>query len=351
MSNSFASDANGIHGGNEMAESDVQIITSGGLRIPAHSNVLSTASRILENILVGPQSYEKKIRILGVPCNAVSVFVQFLYSFKCTEEQMEKHGIHLLALSHVYLVPLLKHRCTKALAEQLTIENVVDMLQLARLCDTPHLYLKSMKFLRNNFRKVEETEGWKFLQHHDPLLELEILQFMDEAESRKKRRRRHTREQNLYLQLSEGMDRLEHICSEGCTSVGPYDSEYSCQEKLPCSKFDTCRGLQLLIRHFSTCNSRAKGGCSQCKRMWQLLRLHASICDQLGDCRVPLCREFKQKVEKRGGDDELWKSLVRKVVSARAISSLSLPKRKRVEEPRLNLRHHQTRRFRLKNQC
>lgn len=40
MSNSFASDANGIHGGNEMAESDVQIITSGGLRIPAHSNVL-----------------------------------------------------------------------------------------------------------------------------------------------------------------------------------------------------------------------------------------------------------------------------------------------------------------------
>ncbi|KAJ8563290.1 hypothetical protein K7X08_031742 [Anisodus acutangulus] len=96
---------------------------------------------------------------------------------------MQKHEIHLLALSHVYLVPRLKHRCTKALAEQLTIENVVDMLQLARLCDTPDLYLKCMKFLRSNFRKVEKTEGWKFLQRHDSMLELEILQFMDEAES------------------------------------------------------------------------------------------------------------------------------------------------------------------------
>ncbi|MCD9558987.1 BTB/POZ and TAZ domain-containing protein 1 [Datura stramonium] len=349
LPNSFASYADGLHGENEIAEADVHVITSGGLRIPAHSNVLAAASTVLDSILEG-RSSERTIRILGVPCDAVSVFIRFLYSFKCTEEQMERHGIHLLALSHVYLVPCLKHRCTKALAEQLITENVVDMLQLARLCDAPHLYLKCMKFLRSNFRKVEETEGWKFLQRHDPLFELEIFQFMDEAELRKKRRRRHMREQNLYLQLSEGMDCLEHICTEGCTSVGPYDKEYSCQKKLPCSKFDTCRGLQLLIRHFSTCKKRAKGSCSQCKRMWQLLRLHASICDQPDDCRVPLCREFKQKVEKRG-DDELWRSLVRKVVSARAISSLSLPKRKREEEePRSNLRHNLVRRFRLKTQ-
>ncbi|KAL3335645.1 hypothetical protein AABB24_031729 [Solanum stoloniferum] len=344
--NMFASNVDAHHGENEMAEGDVDIITSAGRRILAHSNVLAAASPALESILVRPRrSYEKTIRILGVPCDSVSVFVRFLYSFKCTKEQMEKHGIHLLALSHVYLVPCLKHRCTKALAEQLTIENVIDMIQLARLCDAPHLYLKCMKFLRSNFRKVEETEGWKFLQHHDPLLELEILQFTDEAELRKKRRRRHTREQNLYFQLSEGMDCLEHICREGCTSVGPYDEEYSCQKKLPCSKFDTCQGLQLLIRHFSTCKRRVKGSCSQCKRMWQLLKLHASICDQPDDCRVPLCREFNQKLEKRG-DDELWKSLVRKVVSARAMTFLSLPKRKREEEePRLNLRDHQIRRF------
>lgn len=102
---------------------------------------------------------------------------------RCTEEQMEKYGMHLLALSHVYLVPQLKQRCIKGLAERLTIENVVDVLQLARLCDAPDLYLKCMKLLTNHFKSVEATEGWKFLHKYDPWLELDILRFMDEDES------------------------------------------------------------------------------------------------------------------------------------------------------------------------
>lgn len=100
---------------------------------------------------------------------------------------MEKYGIHLLALSHVYAVPQLKQRCTKALGERLTIGNVVDVLQLGKMCDAPDLYLKCMKLAANRFKAVEKTEGWRFLKDHDPWLELQILQFMDEAESRKNR--------------------------------------------------------------------------------------------------------------------------------------------------------------------
>ena len=102
---------------------------------------------------------------------------------RCTDDEMDKYGMHLLTLSHVYLVPQLKQRCIKKLIERLTIENVVDVLQLARLCDAPDLYLKCMKLLTNHFRAVEETEGWKFLQKYDPWLELDVLRFMDEDES------------------------------------------------------------------------------------------------------------------------------------------------------------------------
>ncbi|CAI9112925.1 OLC1v1013434C2 [Oldenlandia corymbosa var. corymbosa] len=271
---------------------DVYIITSGGVRIPAQSTVLAASSPVLESIIDRPtkhRSSEKSIPILGVPCDAVSVFVEILYSSKCNEEQMEKYGVHLLALSHVYLVPHLKQSCIKGLAKRLTIENVVDVLQLARLCDAPDLYLRCMKLLSSNFKAVEETEGWKFLQQHDPWLELDILQFMDEAESRKKRSRRHRQEQSLYLQLSEAMECLEHICTEGCTIVGPYDMQPG-TKKEPCSKFSTCQGLQLLIKHFATCKKRVNGGCVRCKRMWQLLRLHSSICEESDECKVPLCR-------------------------------------------------------------
>ncbi|KAK6123595.1 hypothetical protein DH2020_042662 [Rehmannia glutinosa] len=248
---------------------------------------------------------------------------------------MEKYGIHLLALSHVYSVPQLKQRCTRGLAKRVSVENVVDMLQLARLCDAPDLYLKCIKLLSNNFKTVEKTEGWKFLENHDPNLELEILQFIDETETRKKNIRRHRQEQSLYVQLSEAMDCLEHICSEGCTSVGPYDMDTS-KHKGPCSKFSTCQGIQLLIKHFGTCKKRVNGGCLRCKRMWQLFKLHSSICDQPDECRVPLCRQFKLKAQQdRRGNDARWRLLVRKVVSARAMSSLSLPKRKREEEPRM----------------
>lgn len=96
---------------------------------------------------------------------------------------MEKYGFHLLALSHVYLIPKLKSQCTKALIDRLTTENVIDVLQLARLCDAPDLYLKCMKLVSSKFKSVEETEGWKFLQNNDPFFELEILQFIDETES------------------------------------------------------------------------------------------------------------------------------------------------------------------------
>ncbi|XP_038893905.1 BTB/POZ and TAZ domain-containing protein 1-like [Benincasa hispida] len=317
----------------ELPEPDIHIATSGGLRIPAHSTVLASVSSVLENIIEQPRKHrssEKVIQIPGVPCEAVVSFVQFIYTSRCREEYLRKYGIHLLALSHVYLVPHLKQRCTKHLARNLTIHSVIDILQLARMCDAPDLSLSCMKMVSTHFKAVEKTEGWKFLQKHDPWLELQILQFMDESESRKKRCRRQRKEQRVYLQLSDAMECLEHICKEGCTNVGPLDVEPT--KKQPCSKFSTCRGVQLLIKHFATCENRVHGGaCWRCKRMWQLLRLHASICDQSDACKVPLCRQFKVKMQQEndGKEDPKWKLLVKKVLSAKTISSICLPKRKR----------------------
>ncbi|MBA0593087.1 hypothetical protein Gorai_010046, partial [Gossypium raimondii] len=107
---------------------------------------------------------------------------------------------------------------------------------------------------------------------------------------RKKRRWRQRKEQRLYLQLSDGLECLEHICREGCTTVGPYDVE-TAKKPSPCDKYATCQGVQMLIKHLVLCKRRASGvGCCRCNRMWQLLRLHSSICDHPDSCRVPLCR-------------------------------------------------------------
>ncbi|KAL3575399.1 hypothetical protein D5086_023500 [Populus alba] len=90
--------------------------------------------------------------------------------------------------------------------------------QLARLCDSPDLYVKCMKMLSDNFKAVEKTEGWKFMQENDPFLELEILRFIDEADV-EEREQENREEQRLFMELSEAMECLEHICTEGCTTV------------------------------------------------------------------------------------------------------------------------------------
>ncbi|XP_023001280.1 BTB/POZ and TAZ domain-containing protein 1-like [Cucurbita maxima] len=341
----------------ELPEPDVQILASGGLRIPAHSGILASISPVLEQLIDRSRkkrSAEEVISIVGVPSDAVVSFVRFLYSSRCTVEHLEKHGIHLLALSHVYMVPQLKAMCTKDLAQRLTIESVVDVLKLARLCNASDLYLKCMKFVADHFKFVEKTEGWQFIQDHDPWLELDILKFIDDTESRKQRNRRIRKERKLYLELHEAMECLEHICSEGCTIVGPYNVEPK-KEREPCSHYSTCHGLQLLIKHSATCKKRTNGlGCGRCKRMWQLLKLHSSICDHSECCKVPLCQKFKQRSSPDDGnkrkDDAQWKMLVRRVVSAKAMSSLSLSNMKMsdVEEERA-IRQRRIGSFRLQS--
>ncbi|KAL2321730.1 hypothetical protein Fmac_026109 [Flemingia macrophylla] len=333
-----------------LPEPDVCIHTSHGTRIPAHSSILASVSPVLENLIDRPRKHrssERIIQIQGVPGGAVAAFVGFLYSSACAEEEMEKYGMHLLALSHVYMVPQLKQRCVKALTQRLTTENVVDVLQLARLCDAPDLHLRCMKLLANDFKAVEATEGWKFLVNHDPYLELQILRFIDEHETRKKKSRRHREEQGLYAQLSEAMECLEHICKEGCTDVGPYDAVAE-RGRTPCARFATCRGLQVLIRHFATCQRRASAGCVRCKRMWQLFRLHSYVCHHTDSCKVPFCRQFQLKMQQEEmKDDPRWKLLARKVASAKVMSSLSLPKRKRDEEMRVTINNPGIRSYKL----
>ena len=102
---------------------------------------------------------------------------------------------------------------------------------------------------------------------------------------RRRKWRRKRAEQRVYVELSEAMDCLDHICTEGCTEVGPAGRAPA---PAPCARYaTTCRGLQLLIRHFSQCHRKS---CARCQRMWQLLRLHSALCDRPDRCNTPLCK-------------------------------------------------------------
>merc|ERR1712137_979962 len=142
---------------------DVTIITENGGSIYAHANILGIASPVMKGMLkqAKGRGRQRSISIRGVPHDAVRVFIRFLYSSCYEKEEMEEFVLHLLVLSHVFVVPQLKQECMRQLEQGLlTIVNVIDIFQLALLCDAPRLSFMCHRMIMRNFKAVSATEGW-----------------------------------------------------------------------------------------------------------------------------------------------------------------------------------------------
>ncbi|KAL0322763.1 UNVERIFIED_CONTAM: BTB/POZ and TAZ domain-containing protein 3 [Sesamum angustifolium] len=289
---------------------NVHIIMEDGLIIAAHHCILSVASPVLGNLL--QQSKVKNgvryIRIPGVPFDALRAFIRFLYSSCYEEEEMKKFVLHLLVLSHSYVVPSLKDSAS----------TFLNTLGVVMLHDLPSL---CQRMVVRDFKCISRTEAWKVMKRANPSLEQELLELVVEADSRKQDRQKRVEEKKVYLQLHEAMEALLHICRDGCRTIGPRDKVLK-GSQVPCG-FQACKGLETLIRHFSGCKTRVPGGCMHCKRMWQLLELHSRMCNEPEYCKVPLCRHFKVKMQQQSKKDEAkWKLLVSKVIAAKNAQKL-----------------------------
>lgn len=90
---------------------------------------------------------------------------------------MKEFVLHLLVLSHGFVVPHLKRVCEKRLElDFLTIDNLVDVFQLALLCDAPRLSLICHRRILKNFKSIKDSEGWKIMRQSHPILEKELLE-------------------------------------------------------------------------------------------------------------------------------------------------------------------------------
>ncbi|XP_050388101.1 BTB/POZ and TAZ domain-containing protein 4 [Argentina anserina] len=304
---------------------DVAIHTDDGGIVYAHANLLGMASPVLKGQLKQPKASRrlKTISIQGFSYDAVRVFIRFLYSSCYEEKEMEEFVVALLVLSHLYAVSPLKQECEQKLKDGLlTTENVVDIFQLALLCDAPRLSLMCHRMILKNFKAVSVTEGWRVMQQSHPTLERELLESAIDEDNRRKERIRKINERKIYLLLYDAMEALVHIYRDGCQTIGPCHKDLR-ENKVPC-KYIACKGLELLVRHFAGCKLRVPGGCIHCKRMWQLLDLHSRLCADSDVCKVPLCRNFKERIRKQSKKDDIrWKMLVKKILKTKKIAGAS----------------------------
>ncbi|BBN12778.1 hypothetical protein MPTK1_5g22830 [Marchantia polymorpha subsp. ruderalis] len=312
----------------EGSRADVEVHTEDGGIIPVHSLVLASSSPVFKGILEDDASKALPYRICmhGVHYDAVKVFLRFLYSSRFEEEEMEKFCANLLVLAHAYCVPALKRLCTLHWEKGfLNVENVTDILQLARLCDAPRLHLICKRLVLAKFKTVSTTEAWRVMRASNPQLEHDLVMAVMESDYKKEEKSRKTEEDKVYEQLHDAMEALVHICRDGCRTIGPHDKVFDAQKQGSC-QYPACKGLESLVRHFAGCKLKVSGGCIHCKRMWQLLELHSRMCQETS-CKVPLCGHFKNKIGQHQNkrDETRWRLLVNKVVSAKhATSAFSL---------------------------
>uniref|UniRef100_A0A0D9VHU6 BTB domain-containing protein n=1 Tax=Leersia perrieri TaxID=77586 RepID=A0A0D9VHU6_9ORYZ len=297
---------------------DVRVITSDGSIIRAHSSVLASASPVLERMIEraprGRSGGGRAVRITGASTDAVVVFIRLLHApavrtaaAEWEEAALAEHGAALMALAHAYRVSSpLKRRAEEAVAARVTADGAVDAMKLAALCDAPRLYLRCARLAGEDLAAVEASSGWRFASRHDAALRDDLVGLLRDADQRKERWERERRSQNVYLNLSDAMAALEHVffaADERCDG-GPHR-----------------RGVLQLRRHVAGCGRKVAGGCPHCRRFFQLLRLHSSVCDDDDDsCGVPLCSNFKAAMEE-DKVDKTWKLLVKKVTRARVMSA------------------------------
>ncbi|MFS7973793.1 putative histone acetyltransferase [Helianthus anomalus] len=301
---------------------DVSIQTSSDDVIYAHSSILGLASPVFRSMFKR-QSRSKRLFIVpirGVPTEAVRVFIRFLYSSCYEENQMEEHVLSLLVLSHSYVVPRLKRECEGQLEHKyLNVDNAIDVFQLALLCDAPRLGIICHRLILKNFKAASLSDGWKAMKESHPILEKELLETVSYEAYRQKEKVKKANERKVYLQLYEAMEALVHICRDGCRTIGPHDKAFN-KHQAPCN-YEACKGLESLVRHFAGCKLRVPGGCVPCKRMWQLLELHSRLCIDPNVCRVPLCKNFKDRTRKQKKKDDIkWRILVRKILRTKSIT-------------------------------
>jgi len=255
----------------------------------------ASASPVLERMIDGARRGGRDgctVRVLGAPSDAVLAFLHLLYAARAEAAVVAAHGPQLLALAHAYRVGWLKRAAEAAVSARLAPGAAVDMLKLAGLCDAPRLRTACARLAARDRAAVEASDGWRFARRHDPALAQELLQLLEDAARRRERWARGRASREAYRQLAEAMDSLDRIFAAADTA----DDDACPAGGEPCARKDgACQqGLRLLMRHFAACARKAApGGCARCKRLVQLFRLHASVCDrpeQGQPCRVPLCR-------------------------------------------------------------
>ena len=150
---------------NSKSGSDISFIIA-GQEIKAHRTILSVKSPVFAAMFKPGIQEEITDRIdipAGISPDIFNELLRFIYTDRV---QLTKSNAEpLLAASNQYSIPLLQYKCEKYFIKQVSIENCIEMLNLAVLHNAPYLkdrtlFKISLFGIGESRNKFRETDAW-----------------------------------------------------------------------------------------------------------------------------------------------------------------------------------------------
>jgi len=167
--------------------SDISFIIA-GQEIKAHKFILSAKSSVFAAMFKTGMNEEITDRIdipAGISPYIFNELLRFIYTDRA---QLTKSNAEpLLAASNRYSIRSLKYKCEKNFIKQVTIENCIEMLNLALLHNAPNLRGSTVSEMTNfgigESPKFRRTEAWEIFKLAQPQIAFHILEvLLSEAE-------------------------------------------------------------------------------------------------------------------------------------------------------------------------
>jgi len=162
--------------------SDVKIYCEDEI-FDCHKFVLSGQSEVFKTMLIDNEMTEARtgeINITDISANTMKDLLFFLYNGKLDDSKITGQ---LLIAAKKYEILHLIHVCVQCMMENLTRENVVNVMISAYLIDQKILFGHACQFIfsisspKNQVKdKIIETNDWKDLKEKNPILACKMME-------------------------------------------------------------------------------------------------------------------------------------------------------------------------------
>ena len=156
--------------------SDVTFVVE-GKEFPAHKAIVSARSPVFAAMFQHnmKEAAQNRVDIVDIETEIFQDLLRFMYT-----DQLDltvENATGLLAAANRYFVDLLKWKCEKFLAQDLSMKNCCERLILADTQDAPNLKKAAGNIIRKSSAKLKKTESWKrMMKEASPDLLREIIE-------------------------------------------------------------------------------------------------------------------------------------------------------------------------------